>query len=747
MKYIFLMVGLLFVQSIYAQKIQLKGTINSYIDGKSTSPLFGADIFFKNAKIGAISDDHGLFLIEGVVRFPDTLLVRAAGYYTDTIPLAKWDSKEVKIVLFPEYVAEEVVIKAKRSSSNFLRLDPRHVENLGQGELKKAACCNLAESFETNATVDVSYADGVSGSQKIQMMGLSGSYTQLQFENIPYMHNLDQAFGLASVPGTWIESIQITKGTGTVVNGYESMSGLINIEYHKPTQMNPLFVNAYASIQGRGELNVQGGQELNDKWSTGWFLHASSVLLENDRNNDGFRDIPLGNTFIGMNRWNYNSSNFVGQIGLKVNYSEHEGGQIGYKRNTQSQNLYGVNIRNLNAEIFGKTGFIFEKTKHSSLGIIYYGKYDELNTLYGNRSLDGVEKRGYVNAVYETILGNTNHTLKTGASFVYDDLAQVMEDRLPTDTTVRRLDREEVVPGAFVEYTYNGLRSTVVLGARGDYHNMYGGFLTPRLNYKLQITENLEWRLTGGRGFRVSNYAVDNLAMMATNLPWVVDQNLLPEISWNFGGSLLWNFKLFNHVATWSADFYHTNFENQIIADRDESLDYIRMRNLTRTSFSNAFQTEVKFVPYHQFVIKMAYKWLEVRSIMGGKMMTELMVPKHRGLINLEYETRNTRWRYDLTFSLYSSQRLPEVRLPNGEVTTANWSDVIPMLSGQITHKFRKLEVYLGGENLLDYRLKNPIIDAENPFSSTFDATRVYSSIYGINVYAGLRFNLEKKKK
>lgn len=747
MRYFLILLSITMCWGVQAQKIKLQGTVHTYIDGKITEPLFGVDVFFKNARVGDVSGDDGSFTIEGTVRFPDTLIVRAAGYYTDSIPLARWEDKNVKIILFPEFVAEEVVIRARRANSTFLRLDPRNVEMLNQGELRKAACCNLAESFETNATVDVSLADGVSGSKRIQMMGLSGRYSQMQFENIPFMHNLDQAFGLMSVPGTWIESIQITKGTGTVVNGYESMSGLINVEYGKPANMDPLFINGYLGMTGRAELNVQGGVEINDKWSTAWFAHGSSNFLENDRNKDGFRDLPLGNSFIGMNRWTYDSHNFIGQIGLKAAYSDQEGGQTGYKRGKENQGLYGVGVRNLNVELFAKTGFVFENANHSSLGFLYYLKYDELNTIYGNRTLDAVEKRGYINGVYETILGNTNHTLKAGASFVYDELDQVMEDRLINDTTSRRLDRLELVPGAFAEYTYKGLKTTVVAGARADYHNLYGFHFTPRANVKFSATENLDIRLTGGRGFRVSNYAVDNLSLMATNLPWIVDGDIKPEVAWNFGTSVIWDFKLFDHSASWSADFYHTLFENQLIADRDESYDYIRMRNLDGKSYSNAFQTDFQFAPMHQLKVKLAYKWLEVRSTMGGSMMSEIMVPSHRGFANLEYSTKNNRWSYDLTFSIFGTQRLAKVRLPDGTLSQDNKSKPIPMLSAQVTHRFKKIEIYLGGENLLDHRLKDPIIDAENPFSDTFDATRVYSSIFGVNVYAGFRYNLEKRKK
>lgn len=730
----------------YGQKVSIQGTISSYIDSKSTEPLFGAEVFLKNAKEGDISDEKGRFSIKANANIADTLIIRASGYYSDTAYINSNETVNLRITLYPEFVTEEVVIKAKRDNSSILRLDPRNVENLTQGELRKAACCNLSESFETNATVDVSLADGVSGSKRIQMMGLNGRYTQLQFENIPFMHNLDQAFGLASVPGTWISSIQITKGAGTVTNGYESMAGLINLEYHKPDNVERLFINGYGSIQGRAELNLHGGKEINDKWSSAWFVHGASLKAENDRNKDGFRDMPLGDNLILMNRWKYNTELFRGQIGAKVSYTDQQGGQIGYNRyeNQANQSLYGVGIRNTNVEVFGKTGFLFKEDLFSSIGVVYYMKYNELNTVFGNRSLDATEKRGYVNAMHETILGNTNHKLKSGLSFVYDDLEQTMEDKLPNDTTIRDFNRTEIVPGVFTEYTFTGSRSIVVLGARADYHNLYDWQFTPRANYKFDLTEHMDIRLTAGRGFRVSNYVTDNLSLMATNLPWYVDNDIAPEVSWNFGASWLWDFKLFNRKATWTADVYHTTFENQLVVDRDESADYIRMGNLNGTSYSNVFQTDFKFEPVKRFEIKAAYKFLDVKATTGGELASVLMVPTHRGFINFAYESRNNRWSYDLTLSVFGSQRLPEVMRPDGTFTTDNTSEVVPMMSGQITHRFKKFEVYLGGENLLDYRLENPIIDSENPFSERFDATRVYSSIFGVNVYAGFRFDIGK---
>jgi len=724
---------------------QIQGVVYQQI-GNKKEPLFAADVFFKKGQQGKTTCSEGAFLFERIPRLPDTLIIRANGFYADTIPLTKNDQQlYVEVILIPETVLEEVMIIQKRENSSVLRLDPRNTEVLNSGELRKAACCNLSESFETNATVDVNIQDGVSGTKRISMMGLDGAYTQVQFENFPILQNLDLATGLNGIPGTWINSIQITKGTGTVVNGYNSMAGLINLEYLKPDEIDQLYVNAYGSSQGRGELNVHGGGKLNDKWSSAYFVHGAGAFADIDRNSDGFRDIPVGGALVFMNRWKYRGENFVAQFGVKGDFSDKRGGQIGYRHGDElsSNPIYGVGLKNQHLEAFGKTGWLFENAPYRSIGVLYYAKHHELNATYGLRNLAATEQKGYLNFMYEDILGSTMHVIKTGASLVVDDLNQTMRNQLPSGSAQHDLIRTEVVPGVYGEYTYSGLRTTFVGGIRQDFHNMYGWQFTPRANYKYKLTENIDIRATAGRGFRVPNYAVDNLSLMANNLAWSVEE-MQPEVSWNFGGSMYYQLELFGRKASVNADFYHTLFTNQIIADRDESPDMVVFKNLTGESFSNVFQLDFKAEPLERLELKMAYKFLDVRATMGGELMEKLMIPRHRGFLNVGYITRNKRWEYDITASVYSQKRLAVVRLPDQSLSTHNRGEIVPIVNAQITHVFKKFDVYLGSENMFDYRLDNPIIDAENPFGSSFDATRVWAPIVGINVYAGIRVKLNK---
>lgn len=739
MKQIILIVTVFMLSPIHSQ---IEGVVYGLV-GEGKIEIADASVFFKNGQQGKTTCNEGMFRFDFLPKLPDTLIVRALGYYPDTIPIAKHERQlYVEVILFPDHVLEEVVIAQKRDNSSILRLDPRNVESLSMGELRKAACCNLSESFETNATVDVNMADGISGAKQIAMMGVSGIYTQIQAENVPIIQNLNMAHGLNSIPGTWIESIQITKGTGTVVTGYESMAGLINIEYRKPEDMEKFFANVYANIRGRYEVNFHGAHAFNKKLSTAWFVHGASVQGENDRNKDGFRDIMLGEDFAIFNRWKYDGEHLKAQLGIKANFTEKFGGQNGFERGA-TPHLYGVYNQNKNIELTGKTGFLFKNKPATSIGIIYYAKHYDIVAQYGNRELIGQQNRGYVNAVYDGFIGSTLHKIKAGTSFVYDDLHQEMTDDLPSGSTQNNLIRTEIVPGVFGEYTYTGLRSTLVAGARQDYHNLFGWQFTPRLNWKQVLTEKIDLRATVGRGFRVPNYAIDNLGLMATNLPWVIAPNLLPEISWNAGASWLYQFKLFGEKALFTVDYFHTMFVNQLVADRDENPTMIMFDNLNGQSFSNVVQVEFRFSPVKNLEIKSAYKYLDVRATMGGDLMEKMMIPRHRGFINAGYFSRNKRWEFDMTASVFGSQRLATVQLPDGGLSGDNRSEIFPMLNAQITHVYKNFDFYVGGENLLDYRLRNPLIDAQNPFGEFFDATRVWAPILGINVYAGIRFSLK----
>jgi outer membrane receptor for ferrienterochelin and colicins len=716
---------------------QLKGIVYGHSETKKEA-LIGAKIKSLKEKTGATTKDDGMFELALGKRLPDTLIISAFGYINDTIVVDKKDRFGlVEIHLYSDQLLPEIIIEAKRETHSISKLKVLKVEQIGEGELRKAACCNLSESFETNASVDVNITDAVSGAKKIMMMGLDGVYTQIQFENIPYLRGLESAYGLNSIPGTWIESIQITKGTGNVVNGHESMAGLINLEIKKPENMERFYLNTYANRFGRAELNVHSGSKISDKWHAAFFVHGASVASEIDENKDGFRDLPLSKNTALLSRFRYDGKRMESQIGVNTYYEQKNGGQIG-SNNTNRGSLYGVYIENKHIDIFAKTGFLFAKKPYQSIGVLYNFKVHETNAQFGTRIFKGLEKRGYINAIYDGIIGNTNHKIKTGLSFTMAEISQQLDSI--------ELPRIDYIPGAFFEYTFTSTRFTYVFGLREDYHQKFGFQFSPRFHGKYSVTENLDLRFTSGRGFRIPNAMIDNISLLATSRLWMIDPIIQPEVSWNIGGSIVQDFKLANRKASFSVDYYYTFFENQLVVDRDRDHGKIYFTNLQGSSYSHSFQTELNLPITKQFDVRLAFKYLEVKSELGGIVQQQVMIPNYRAFVNMAYKTRNKRWEFDYTTSVYGKSRLHVAQLPDHTMSTENESNVFPIINAQITHIFKKWDFYIGGENLGNYKQKNPIIDVTNPFGTHFDATRVWAPIQGTNVYIGLRYKLNKIK-
>lgn len=717
---------------VSSAQAQIKGVVFGY-NNDIKSKIYGAKVKLLGVNRGVITTEEGAFEIILPKELPDTLVFSAMGFNSDSIVVTKKDRFiSLEVILYSDQLLPEVVASYKKGTHTISRLKTLHVEEIGAGELRKAACCNLSESFETNASVDVNVTDAVSGAKKIQMMGLDGVYTQIQFENIPYLRGLESSYGLNSLPGTWINSMQITKGTGNVVNGYESMAGLINIEVKKPNNMNRVFVNAFGSTMGRAELNFDSGFQLNDKWSSAWFVHGSGIFIEMDFNKDKFLDMPNGTNVALMNRYHYQGEKMEAQFGLNVYQENKVGGQTSDMREADKK-FYSVNIDSKHADIFAKTGFFMKKPLHS-IGIVYNAKYQQTNASFGDRKFVGEEKRGYINAIYDGILGNSDHKFKLGVSAVYSDIKQ----HTIQDLDSLNDDREEIVPGAFAEYSFIGMRLSSVLGTRVDYHNLYGVKFSPRVHLKYTLNEYTDLRFTVGKGWRVPNYMIDNVSLLANSKTWIAPDTIMPEISWNIGGSIMQEFSFLKRKGNITVDYYYTMFENQMLVDRDVNSSQIVFNKLDGRSFSNSFQAEISYTVSKTIDFRMAYKYLDVRATYDGKLQQQVLLPKHRGFFNLAYKTRNKLWELDFTTSVYGSSRLP------GTMSSENRSLVYPIINMQITHNYKKWEFYVGGENLGNYRQENPIINAENPFGKTFDATRIWAPIYGINGYVGVRFTIKK---
>ncbi|WDF48683.1 TonB-dependent receptor [Chryseobacterium sp. KACC 21268] len=646
---------------------------------------------------------------------------------------------------------EGVKITREKEATAISKKEAGLIFNISSKELLKAACCNLSESFETNATVDVSFSNAVTGTKQLKMLGLDQKYTLLTKEQLPEIRGLASAYGLNFIPGKWIGGIQLTKGGSTVVNGYESITGQINTELlksHDDDKKSETEINLFSDNNGRVEANVTSTSPISDKWNQSVLLHGNGTFGDTDMNDDNFLDRPKGSQLNVAYLLNYNdleSSGFASHFGINFLKDERTAGQIGFNKRIpqKDQSLYGVGIDISRFQLWNKTGYIFKGKPYQSLGWMNQMTYHQQDSFFGLRNYYGKETSYYSNLIFESIIGNTNNKYKVGASFLYD--------KYDEDYLLDNYKRTETVPGLFAEYTLTGEKFTLVTGARVDFHNLAGTQFTPRMNFKYDLTPKTIFRISAGRGFRTANIFAESQSYFASNREIQVINNggeiygLKPEIAWNYGVSLQQEFKLFGRKSTLLADFFRTDFQNQVVTDLDESAQKILFYNLEGKSFANSFQTQWDFQPVKNLEFRVAYKYYDVAlDYLSGLKKVPFMA-KHRGFANLAYSTNKTEkgrfWSFDTTLNLVGKQRLPNTKSNPAEFQIGDYSPSYSTLNAQISRNFsEKIRVYLGGENLTGYQQKVAILDAGNPFGNYFDGGMVYAPIMKQNFYVGVDF-------
>lgn len=640
-----------------------------------------------------------------------------------------------------------VVVTKLKAATSLDKKEAGLVFNIDQKELLKAACCNLSESFETNATVDVAYNNAVTGTKQLKMLGLDQKYTALTKELLPEIRGIASAYGLNFIPGRWIGGIQLTKGGSTVSNGYESITGQINTELVKYQGTNETNLNLFVDNNARTEINLTQVSAVSEHWNQSILVHGNGTFSKVDHNEDGFLDQPTGNQINVGYLLNYNDLDHSGwgsHFGMNILRDSRHAGQMDFNINTpqNQQSAYGVGINIDRAQIWNKTGYVFQGKPYRSLGWMNQYTFHQQNSFFGLRNYNGKQNTYYSNLIYEDIIGDTNNKYKVGASFLYD---YYNEDYLSNP-----YKRTETVPGAFAEYTLSGLKYTLVAGARIDFHNLAGTQFTPRLNLKYDLSPKTIIRLSAGRGFRTASVFSENQQYFASNrqLEILPTQGgniygLKPEIAWNYGASLQQEFKLFGRKSSIVADFFRTDFQNQVVVDLDHNTHKIVFYNLEGQSFANSFQTQWDVTPVKNLDFRLAYKYYNVQTdYLDGRKEVPFMA-KHRGFVNASYSSNKNEkggfWSFDATLNIVGPQRIPDTHTNPVEFQMPEYSKTFSTLNLQVARTINeKIRLYLGADNVTNTEQKNPIIDAKNPFGNYFDASMIYAPIMPGNYYIGL---------
>ena len=631
-------------------------------ENNETYPLAGVNIFWLNTTIGTVSDQEGKFVIPSAAS-TDQLIVKYLGFKTDTLTVTP--GKIIFHFMKENAVEslEEVELTQRRKAAQKSYIAAQNVMQVNSAELLKAACCNLSESFETNPSIDVNFSDALTGTKQIRMLGLSSPYLLITEENIPSVRGASQIYGLTYTPGTWIESIQITKGAGSVTNGFESIAGQINTELQKPFLDAPLFVNLFSSINGRQEANAHWNNKLSDKWSTGLYIHGNQRSLATDRNKDDFLDLPLTKQVNLLNRWQYTDveKGWVSFLSLRYLDDQKQTGAENFNPDTDRglTNRWGSEIDTQRFDASLKLGYVFPLLTYQSFGFqAAYNSHDQ-KAYYGLRQYDINHKSFFSNLLFNSILGNTKNKFKTGLNLAWDRY-----DEWVDGTNYQRTDQ---VLGAFFEYTYDSLdRWNIVAGLRVDSHNNLGTFITPRLHARYTPWERAALRFSMGQGRKAANVFAENQTLFATNRAINLRQNsgniygLRPEKAWNYGGSIQQGITLFGQQAELNIDYYVTTFQDQVVVDW-ETARYIRFYNLEGESYAKSFQLGMDYAPIKNVSMRFAYKNHQVKTTYLDGLKQKPLQPEHRFFANADYNNVNETgkgWRADLTYHFVGEQRL-----------------------------------------------------------------------------------------
>lgn len=737
-----LIAGLFLCSMGFGQDV-LRGKLEGRLSDGNTEALVGATVFWQGSQNGTISDEKGAFELKRS-RKSTQLVVRYGQWPADTFPIGP-DQQDISLSLREPTDLEEVKITSRIKSSSFARMDPFGIELLNQSELRKAACCNLSESFETNPSVDVAFSDAVTGARQIRMLGLAGQYVAITNENMPLLHGLAAVDGLGFIPGPWIDGIQLSKGAGTVVNGYEAIAGQINLAYKDPFDEEILHLNGYINQAGRMEGNLIAATKVSKTVGTNLLLHANNLNTIQDQNDDKFLDMPMHTMYNGMNRWKYEGDNGIcAQVNLTGLYHQSRGGQVDFFDDADFLPKWGYENTTKRGQAFAKIGWFSPKNPLWSIGTQWMALYHDQMAQFGDKVYNGKQKSFYSNIIGQMPLGpQDKHLIKAGFSYQTDNYEESLNNSL---FPAAIFDQVEQIPGVFAEFTYSpSPRLDLVVGLRSDWHNSYGQFWTPRLNMRYDLSTSTILRIAGGRGQRTTRPLSDHLGLLASNRQLEFTRPPLnlpgygyqPEVGWNVGLSLTQNFFLDFREGTVRADFYRTQFQNQLVVDRESPflLDFYSQPGL---SYANSFLVEASYEVVKRFDVRMAYRFYDVRQSYTSGLKTAPFTPQHRGFINLAYKTRLSKWAFDFTW-----QRIGEQRIPDLNYTESTYSPSFSQLSAQISKGFgKRWELYLGGENLTNFRQENPIIQANDVTTQGFDATMVWAPIFGRNIYGGFRFSV-----
>lgn len=714
--------------------------ILSQLIDQTGTPIIAAWVSVNHSSLKVQSDENGKFELN-TTSWPAHLDIDLGDGEVVHVDVA--DAASAKVITATKiHKLEEFVIKDK-VTRELNTLQTRNVETITKKEFQKAACCRLSESFDNTGSVSVSETDAVTGAKEMEILGLRGIYSLITLDNTPDFGGINYPFALDMIPGTWLNEVAISKGISNAINGSNGFSGQVNIGLKNPFEDQPLFVNMYGNTMGRYEANVHINKVLpNPAFATGLYLHASKNFNKIDDNHDNYMDTPLSSQLNALYKFRIDGLG-PWESGLTVQFVKDE--RTAGQKVVNIENPYTATSDAQRFTINGNTGFVGFNKEGRSVGFKYQYTNNQLDAAYGGLNYNGNQNRGYFQALYEDRFADAKHIIYAGASLLTENLKQRIAG---TD-----FNRNELVPGVYAEYAYNpqiteadkrfSQRFGLVATVRGDFHNIYGTQIAPALTAKYNITMDMVLRANVGKGYRTPYFFTDNISSFVNGRPIQIEQNLNAEEAINYGLSYTIKSKIARRNFTLNADLYQTQFQNQIIVDQETNSSLVSVSNLDGQSITTSALLSTTYEVISDLTLKLAYKWNHIEYDQAGVRINKMLIPKNRALMALHYTTPNKKWEFSNTTTWIGQQDYLERQLIDNQVVqTRKTANSFVTTNAQVTKKWDKFDIYVGGENLTNHTQKNPIQAGSTPQSDLFDVSQVYAPLMGIRGYVGFRWNI-----
>jgi outer membrane receptor for ferrienterochelin and colicins len=732
-------------QNIHAQTV--KGTV---ID-ENMEVLIGATVHWAGTSIGDATDEMGEFMLIGNDIEDKRIVVTYVGYLNDTINIL--GDADYMVEMISDAALSEVIVEGQKTGGFISSSSPMKIEIINDVELGKAACCDLAGCFNTNASVEPATTNIVTNSKELKILGLSGIYNQLLLDGQPLIQGLSYSYGISSVPGPFVEQIFISKGTNSVLQGAESISGQINVILQKPEKAPILHVNLFLNSFLESQYNVYGTYDLGkSKHFVG--VHMVQPAAKWDRNDDNFLDLPKLTRYEILDKWtigNEQKNGYSNRGGIRFTNERRVGGQENFDPKTDlgSSTVYGQQIKYNQFDIWDRNAYRFNEK--NAMALILSGQYHQQDAWFGETNYDGRQTLFNATLQHEWIYKNGSN-LRAGASFKYLDLdEEISFTNNPLEKSYDgTYETKEIVPGIFAENTFfsKDNKMTFMLGLKADHLNIFGWKLSPRSLIKFTPKEKTDIRISAGYGWHRPKVFAEQANVLSSQRDVHIHQLLQPDEAWNYGINITQKFETTNMSGSVTADYYQTRFTNHVQPHYHEFHDAIVFENNSRPAVGNGFQIESSFDLWEWINIKLSYNFLDMQhhDIEDGEKQSMNFITKHKFLTSLSVAPKGKPWHLDVNSQWYGKKSLPDTQFYPDDFQQSDYSKPYSMLNAQFTYKWKAFEWYAGVENILNFTQDNPIISADNPYNPYFDTSFAWGPIRGTEGYVGFRYTLERKE-